>query len=407
MGTTGVVAELWRRVDPRVVDALLAVGLAAVTVVFAVQYHPAGWPPFDAAAIGWTLVTNLPLALRRRAPVPVLVVACLGLIGYTAAGYQPSANIYAALLALYTVTALRPPRVSAVAAAAVAVVWLYAGYATHVLSVEVNVGQVGLAVGTAWAFGGSTRKLTARNLRLAEMSEQLRREQLQRQRQAVVEERVHIARELHDVVAHHMSVIAVQVGLARFVFGTDPHTARGALDTIGDATREALADMRRLLTVLRISPDEVDGAEPAEPGPAAPGLDGVDALVARIRGAGAPVELVVTGERKPLTRGLDACAYRVIQEALTNVLKHAGPVPTTVTIHHAGDEISVRIADEGTAAPLPAARSEGGHGLLGMRERARLFGGTLRAGPRPGGGFEVVLTAPITVAEPAHAAYDG
>ncbi|GAB1693448.1 sensor histidine kinase [Krasilnikovia sp. M28-CT-15] len=399
MGAAAVLITWWRRLDPRLVDALLAVAMAAVTVGFALQYSPPGWPRFDAQAIGWSLLANLPLALRRRAPIPVLAVTWLGLVGYTAAGYQPSANVYAPLLALYTVAALRPVRVSAVAAAVVAPGWFYAGYASHVLSVEVNLGQVALAVGVAWVFGNNTRKLTESNVRLAELTAQLRREQQQRERQAVVEERLHIARELHDVVAHHMSVIAVQAGLARYVFDSDRPTASGALDTIADTTREALAEMRRLLVVLRIAPDEADGAD-AEPYDAAPDLDRVDALVARVRGAGAPVELVVTGDRPPLSQGLETCAYRVIQEALTNVLKHAGPVRTIVTIHYTVGEITVRIVDEGpTVYPVPGS-STTGHGLLGMRERARIYGGTLRAGPRPAGGFEVVLTAPVMMAGP-------
>jgi signal transduction histidine kinase len=183
-----------------------------------------------------------------------------------------------------------------------------------------------------------------------------------------------------------MSVISVQAGLARYVMGSDPDTASGALDTVLGTTAEALDEMRRMLALLR-----TDDGEPYHP---APGLDRLDDLVERVRGAGVPVDLVVTGDRRPLAPGVDLCAYRVVQECLTNVLKHAGPASATVTLKYEPDRLVARVEDDGCRPAAAQPEQAGGHGLIGMRERARLYGGTLAAGRRAEGGYAVVLTLP-------------
>ena len=219
---------------------------------------------------------------------------------------------------------------------------------------------------------------------MAVLAEELRRDREDRARRAVVDERIRIARELHDVVAHHMSVISVQAGLARYVLGSDPGTASTALDTVLGTTGEALDEMRRLLVVLRM-----DDREPYDP---SPGLQRLDDLVERVRTTGVPVELVVTGNARPLAPGVDLCVYRVVQECLTNVLKHAVPAQATVTLRYEPDRLVATIADNGCR---PVTSHTDGHGLIGMTERAKLYGGTLTAGRRAESGFEVVLTVPI------------
>jgi signal transduction histidine kinase len=183
-----------------------------------------------------------------------------------------------------------------------------------------------------------------------------------------------------------MSVISVQAGLAQYVFASDPPTARTALDTIAQAGRQAQAEMRHLLAALRI------GSEPAEEHVPAPGVARLDELAGRVRAAGLPVEITVRGAPRPLAGHLDLCVYRVIQESLTNALKHAGPARATVTLEYRPGHVAVRIVDDGRGTAAPD--EPHGHGLIGMRERARLFGGSLTAGRRPGGGFEVSLTLP-------------
>jgi signal transduction histidine kinase len=197
----------------------------------------------------------------------------------------------------------------------------------------------------------------------------------------------------------------VQAGLARYTLTADPETARTALDTALDTSGEALTEMRRLLAVLRMArPDTHEAAYGA-----APGLSRLDELTGRVRGAGVPVEVTVTGTPRPLPSGHDQCAFRVVQEALTNVLKHAAPSRAWVTVVYEPEEIVVRVVDDGRTGPerpAPNGMEEIPHGLLGMRERASIYDGQVSAGPRPEGGFEVVLTLPIPSAPPDDPAGD-
>jgi signal transduction histidine kinase len=202
-------------------------------------------------------------------------------------------------------------------------------------------------------------------------------------RQAVADERTRIAREMHDVVAHGMSVMVVQAGAASRVLAERPDQAAEALANIESTGRESLAEMRRLLGVLR-DPDGTDGGMELAP---QPGIGDLDALVGTFRDAGLESDLTVdVGE--PLPAGVDLTVYRLVQEGLTNVLKHAGPARASVSVVRAGPIVTVVVDDDGRGAGADH-REPGGHGLVGMRERVALFGGTLDAGPRPGGGFEV------------------
>jgi signal transduction histidine kinase len=242
---------------------------------------------------------------------------------------------------------------------------------------------------------------------------------------AVTEERLRIARELHDVVAHSMTVIAVQAGYGKHVIDTRPDQAREALGAIQGTSREALSEMRRMLGVLRqsdpapygkTSESNRDGAAPslatgvtagrgdgdAAPLAPQPGLADLGRLIERIDHAGVKVDLVVRGERPELAPGIDLAAFRIVQEALTNVVKHSGAPRCSVTVSYAEDELTVEITDEGRGSPVPAgaaggegAELPGGHGLTGMRERVNVYGGLLAAGPRPECGFGVMARLPL------------
>jgi signal transduction histidine kinase len=207
---------------------------------------------------------------------------------------------------------------------------------------------------------------------------------LQRQAdQATAAERARIARELHDIVAHHLSVIVLQAGGAR----ASGKPAGATLEKIENSARQALAETRRLLGVLR------DPDEETELGPQ-PGIGDLDALAASVQAAGLPVNLVISGDRAALPAAVDVSVYRIVQEALTNALKHAGPARADVTIGCAQDTVTIEITDNGLGEPDPLTPADG-HGLAGMRERAAVFGGELAAGPRPGGGFAVRARLPL------------
>jgi signal transduction histidine kinase len=207
---------------------------------------------------------------------------------------------------------------------------------------------------------------------------------------AVAEERKRIAREMHDVVAHSMSVMVVQAGGARRILERDPLRARDAAQLIADTGREAIVELQRLLGVLHL--------EPA----AAPTLDGLDGLVERAPAAGLPVALTVEGERRPLPEGVEHAAYRVVQEAITNAIKYAAAAPTEVHVSYGLQDLELHVGDRGPGTGAPGRVGGGGHGLVGMRERVRIFGGELHTGRRAGGGFEVRARIPLD-GRPEHA----
>jgi signal transduction histidine kinase len=204
----------------------------------------------------------------------------------------------------------------------------------------------------------------------------------------VAEERARIARELHDLVAHNVSVMVVQAGGERHALGEEQESTRAVLASIEQAGRQALAEARRLLGMLR-SKDDAEELEPQ------PSVDHIDVLVEQVERAGLPVGLTVEGERMPLPAGVDLCAYRIVQEGLTNALKHAGPARAEVLLRYAPRTLDVEVRDDGRGASQ-ANGAGGGHGLIGMRERVALYGGELETGPRVGGGFEIRAHLPLT-----------
>ncbi|PRY40404.1 signal transduction histidine kinase [Umezawaea tangerina] len=359
------------------VDVLLATVLTGLTICTLLGRTGR----LDWLALVLASLTAAPLALRQRAPVTTTLVIGGALAVYSLNGYGefPNAGI-GVLIALFTVATLRPPSVTAVMCVVTMGVMTFIYLTSTVPFVWSEVVQTILETLGACALGEGTKRWGRRAERLAE-----------RAARAVAEERVRIARELHDIVAHHMSVISLQAGLAQYVLDTDLATARKAITTVGDTSREALAEMRRLLDVLRV--DHTEDSEDADLTPQ-PGLAVLGELVDRTRGAGLPVDMVVTGRARPLPPGPDLCAYRVAQESLTNVLKHAGPAKARIDLDYGESTLTLKVSDDGAAVRTrPLAKTS--HGIRGMRERAELYGGVLTAGPAENGGFTVVVRLPM------------
>jgi signal transduction histidine kinase len=248
----------------------------------------------------------------------------------------------------------------------------------------------------AWMLGHFVGDRQVYAAQLEERTAELEQAREELARRAVVEERLRLARELHDVVAHAMSVIAVQSGVGAHVANTQPKEARRSLAAIEATSRAALEELRRLLGVLR-QEDEPQGALAP-----VPGLADLEGLLAEVAKAGLAVKLQVNGTRPPLPAGVDLSAYRIVQEALTNVVKHAGPARAQVTIRYRDHDVTVEVIDDGRGAVTSASdgRVGTGHGLIGMRERVQAFGGDLEVGPRPGGGFRVAARLPVGAEQP-------
>jgi signal transduction histidine kinase len=237
-----------------------------------------------------------------------------------------------------------------------------------------------------WALGAALGSGRRRAAELVERTVELEREREENARRAVFEERVRVARELHDVVAHHVSMMGVQAGAARVVIDSDRAKAKGALTAIETSSRQAVVELHRLLGFLRQAGDRDDPA-------AQPGLSELPRLAASMRDSDLAVEVRVEGEKRSLPPTVDVSAYRIVQEALTNTLKHAGASRAHVHLRYWPGELEVEIRDDGRRNGAPAADS-GGLGLIGMRERAALHGGELTVGPAPGGGFAVRVRLP-------------
>jgi len=240
----------------------------------------------------------------------------------------------------------------------------------------------------AWMIGVAVREQRAYTAGLREQAERRVQAQLAEGRRAATEERLRIARELHDVVAHSLSLIAVQAGVGSYVAGARPEEAARALASIETTSREALREMRWLLGVLR---DDSAGTDLAP----AHGLADVGQLVAGTAEAGVRVQLEIRGTQRPVPPGVGLAAYRIIQEALTNVVKHAQTTASRVLVTYTDDALCLEITDDGRGARADAVAASGGHGIAGMRERASLFGGELHAGPLPGRGFRVGVRLPL------------
>ncbi|MFG3258579.1 sensor histidine kinase [Streptomyces sp. NPDC048172] len=386
--------ELRRLTAGRRADVALALLLTGVTVVLRLNAPlPDGSPARTVLALALLVGATAPLAWRRTRPWPVLAasVACY----VTGELLDPLGdNAQAPMLACYSVARhTSAPR--SLAAPAVLLAALLgpelAGDVPRLLSAPeaspplgyADVFVAALLCGAGWLLGASRRRLYADAARLRDLAERLRAEQRLSAERAVTAERARIARDLHDLVAHHVSAIALQARAAEVVLPEDPRTAGEGVAAIGRSADTALEEMRGLVRLLADAPS---------PGAPEPSLAHLDRLAADAGAAGCPVALTVVGPASALPPAVQVSAYRIVQEALTNVRKHAGPVPVRVELLASDAELTVRV--ENAAPPgAPPPRSPGsGLGLVGMRERAALFGGTLRAGPTPEGGWRIEAT---------------
>jgi signal transduction histidine kinase len=373
-----------------VLDGLIALALGALCLAAFLTVERTPEQPSDADALGVALIIGAaaPLAFRRRWPVGVFLMVTGATVAVYVRDYPDSGLPFVVLIALYTLAAQCDRRITV--AATLALLLVIAFVVADVSDMDGGTLAGALALFTMAAVWGDRRKVQVAYAEQLELrAAEKERERIEAARRAVGEERLRIARELHDVVAHAMSVVAVQSGVGAHVIDSRPEEAKRILETISHTSRDSLDEMRRLLGVLRADPASADAAEELAP---APGLGGLDELVTRVAEAGVPVETDVQGERAAIPLGVDLAAYRIVQEALTNVLKHAGRAEASVLVRYEPDAVHIEVADDGRGAGSAVAANGSGQGLVGMRERAALYGGELEAGPRLGGGYRVAAT---------------
>ena len=380
--------------------ALAAVGLLALRV--GIDTAPPGSdPPPTAVWVGLTLALILPLTWRRRFPLTVLVTVTAVFFPYRLVDVPDlTVSVVVWWLALYSAGAYGSPRrrdwvrglnvVAALGFVAYRLVTFEGSLLQgppllrNLFVVLFNV----VFVVAALAFGNTMARRREYETALVERASELEREREEKARRAVFDERVRIARELHDVVAHHVSVMGVQAGAARRVLQRSPAQAEEALSNIETASRQAVAELQRLLGFLRRE-GEVDDLTPQ------PGLGQLEALAEEVRHVGLHVEVSVEGQVRPLPPTIELSAYRIVQESLTNTIRHAGATKATVLLRYEPRVLQIQVTDDGTGLHSNGEGESPGHGLIGMRERASLHGGRLSAGPRPEGGFGVSASFPL------------
>jgi signal transduction histidine kinase len=387
------------------IDRLIA-GLLLLVVALHVLRIAEGIPPPNSEielVVVWSLAA-LSIAVRRQSAVGglVLMTAAVILDVTWGPGGGPS-NLPDVLIALpmfqLAATTDRRPSLAALGAELVVLTTAASAGGPGGRSLALGAGLVATA---SWFIGDSVRVRRVYVAGLAEQAAQRQREALERAQRSLAEERLQIARELHDVVAHSLSVIAIQSGVGRHVIDVNPTEAKRALGAVEETSRAALDELRRMLGVLR-GHDQ----EPAERAPA-PGIASLGRLVDQVRAAGIPVELDVTsGLARALSPAAELSVYRIVQEALTNIVKHAGPASAYVGLRDDGSELVLEVRDDGLGAggltPYPGSvpQGSGQHGLVGMRERVALFGGLFAAGPRPEGGYRVIARFPVAAVSAA------
>jgi signal transduction histidine kinase len=401
-------------------DVLLALGLGLVELASGRQDSPAPrriefdpalpamprppvppdpvWPPFlpveNPGNSGWTAVLTmlvvLPLVFRRRYPLGVLwVVLAMAVVVED----DPSAlrlSFFACVIAGYSAAVFSPYKVIALASLPFAAI-LHAGLQSDASSVSDSAVPFLILLPIAVAAEGLRRWKKHADDGRARMSA-MEHEQIEALRRATEVERARIARELHDVVTHNVSVMVIQAGAARKVMDSTPEDARAALLAVEAGGRAAMTELRHVMGLLTMDAEE-HGTDLAPQ----PGLDGLDALVRRMRDSGVEVELVERGERRPLPSGIELTVYRLVQEALTNTVKHAAEASVRVLVEYAGDSVRVEVTDSGGRSGASAPTGSG-RGLIGLRERLSVYGGTLEAGPRLTGGYRVRAWIPLEAA---------
>ena len=366
-----------RRTPPWRIDAVLATCFV-VAGLTTTNPSNAVYEPRDGVAIGLILAATLPYYARRLAPLPVLAVSVTAVAALFVQGYAAGALPFVIAVGVYTVGAYRPPHELVLAAA-----FMNTAFVVMVLADSPDFGGgefvTSVAAYAATLLVGWT--MQSRRARL----DALEREQDEASRRAAADERLRIAQELHDVVAHSLGVIAVQAGVGMHVIDTDPAEARRALEHISRTSRSSLGEIRRLLGLVR-------SGEPTVTYAPTPGLADLPRLALEVADAGLPVDLDVADNTGNLPPGVELAAYRIVQEALTNALRHAHAHRATVRLDvHAGS-LRVVVSDDGSGHN--GGRRSGGHGLVGMRERVAVYGGSLDVGPAPEGGFRVDAAIP-------------
>ncbi|MEU2259249.1 sensor histidine kinase [Streptomyces sp. NPDC019645] len=387
------------RRHPTGVDSFWAVMLFGFSMLWVVQEHVGVEPRIAPAVV--VLLLCLAVALRRRMPEKMLLlVAGIG-VAQLALDVGPNPADFAMLVVIYTVAAHDGARwashlalAGGLCAATLAQIrWPEPGMSAGAKIFFTVVMTVPFAL--AWVLGDSLRTRRAYFAQLEERAARLEKEREAQSKVAVAAERARIARELHDVVAHNVSVMVVQADGAAYVLDAAPDQARQALETISSTGRQALAEMRRLLGVLRTG----DAPESGEYVPQ-PDVEQIKELVEQVRGSGLTVDFRIEGTPRPLPSGVELTAYRIVQEALTNTRKHGGPdAGASVRLVYFDDGLGLLVEDDGRGAAHELYEDGGadgrGHGLIGMRERVGMVGGTLDAGPRPGGGFRISALLPL------------
>jgi signal transduction histidine kinase len=371
--------------------ALVAAGVSTLVFTETMSVAPLARPR-GILILGGALVLlhTLSLVARRRFPGAVLALVVGSGLTFAALDLPPDILGVAILVAVYSVAAYGDRWVSlaglVVAELGLAAVQLSPGRT----GVRTLVGNLGV-VAAAWLLGRFAHNYRTYAARLEERTVELEQAREELARRAVADERLRLARELHDVVAHAMSVIAVQSGVGAHIATTQPKEARRSLAAIEATSRAALTELRRLLGVLRQEDEPQGDLAPV------PGLADLDGLLAELGKAGLAVKLQVEGTPSPLPAGVDLSAYRIVQEALTNVVKHAGPARARVVVGYRDQDVTVEVIDDGRGAVTSVrdGRVGSGHGLVGMRERVAAFGGDLEVGPRPAGGFRVAARLPL------------
>ncbi|MGW4819454.1 sensor histidine kinase [Streptomyces sp. NPDC004227] len=382
--------------------ALILLGLSGVSVS-SVNGAP-GHHGSVGAALALSFVLCVVVALRRRVPEKMLVLAGAAGVAQLVLDVETMVANFAMLVIIYTVAAIgarwasRFALAGGLCAATLAQMRWPQHDASALGNVAITVFQT-VPFALAWVLGDSMRTRRAYFAQLEERAARLEKEREAQSKVAVAAERARIARELHDVVAHNVSVMVVQADGAAYVLDAAPDQAKKALETISSTGRQALAEMRRLLGVLRTGEHQESGEYVPQPD-----VDQIEDLVEQCRGSGLPVDFRIEGTPRPLPSGVELTAYRIVQEALTNTRKHGGPnTGASVRLVYFDDGLGLLVEDDGKGAPHELYEEGGadgeGHGLIGMRERVGMVGGTLDAGPRPGGGFRISALLPL---KPVH-----
>ncbi|MEW2073637.1 sensor histidine kinase [Streptomyces sp. NPDC013433] len=392
------------RRHPTWVDGFWAVVLFGISVLGGAIVEESRGTELPAFTVPVVLLLSLVVALRRRMPERMLVLALVVGLGQLITDVAPLPADFALLVIVYTVAAVGARWASrlALAGGLCAAPLAQLRWFNEDVSVAANIAVMVLQTvpfALAWVLGDSIRTRRAYFAQLEERAARLEKEREAQSKVAVAAERARIARELHDVVAHNVSVMVVQADGAAYVLDAAPDQAKKALETISSTGRQALAEMRRLLGVLRTGEHQEAGEYVPQPD-----VQQIEDLVEQCRGSGLPVDFKVEGTPRPLPSGLELTAYRIVQEALTNTRKHGGPnAGASVRLVYFDDGLGLLVEDDGKGAPHELYEEGGfdgqGHGLIGMRERVGMVGGTLDAGPRPGGGFRISVLLPL---KPAH-----